>query len=84
MALQVHPKRAQTEWVLDMVCRLLEWDALVFGGRICAGAILPGGLAAGEFVLFVFSLPSRLVLPILPFFCWRCTTSWGWRSSTSA
>jgi hypothetical protein len=67
-----------------MVSRLLGWDAPAFDGRICAGAILPGGLAAIEFVLFVFNLPSGLVLPILPFFCWRCTTSWGWRSSTGA
>jgi hypothetical protein len=56
--------------VLDMVCRLLGWDAPVFGGRICAGAILPGELDVGEFVLFVFNLPSRLVLPIFPFFRW--------------
>jgi hypothetical protein len=60
-----------------MLCRLLGWDASAFGGRICAGATLPGKLAAGEFVLFVFNLPSGLVLPILPFFCWRCTASWG-------
>jgi hypothetical protein len=38
-----------------MVCRLLGWDAPVFGGRICAGAILPGELAAREFVLFLSS-----------------------------
>jgi hypothetical protein len=62
-----------------MVCRLLGWDALAFGGRICAGAILLGELAAGEFVLFVFNLPSGLVLPILPSFCWRCMASWGRR-----
>jgi hypothetical protein len=67
-----------------MVCRLLGWDAPAFGGRICADAILPGGLVAGEFVLFVFNLPSGLVLSILSFFFWRCTASWGRRSSTGA
>jgi hypothetical protein len=51
-------------WVLDMVCRQLGWDAPAFGGRICAGAILPGELATREFVLFVFNLPSGLALPI--------------------
>jgi hypothetical protein len=60
-----------------MVCRLLGWDAPAFGGRICVDAILLGELAAGEFVLFVFNLPSGLVLPILPFFCWRCMASRG-------
>jgi hypothetical protein len=67
-----------------MVCRLLGWDVPAFGGRICTGAILPGELAAEEFVLFVFNLRSGLVLPILPFFCWRCTASRGRRSSTGA
>jgi hypothetical protein len=67
MALLVHPECAQTEWVLDMLCRLFRWDAPAFGGRICAGAILSGKLTAREFVLFVFNLPSGLVLPILPF-----------------
>jgi hypothetical protein len=38
-----------------MVCRLLGWDAPAFGGRICVGAILPGELAAREFVLFLSS-----------------------------
>jgi hypothetical protein len=49
------------------VCRLLGWDAPEFSGRICAGAILPSELAAGEIVLFVFTLPSRLVALSLPF-----------------
>jgi hypothetical protein len=53
--------------VLDMVYRLLGWDAPAFGGRICAGAIHPGELAAGEFVPFV--LPSGLVLSVLSFLC---------------
>jgi hypothetical protein len=70
--------------VLDMVCRLLGWDAPAFSRRICVGAILFGELAAEEFVLFVFNLPIGLVLSILPFFCWRSTTSWGRRSSTGA
>jgi hypothetical protein len=54
--------------VLDMVCRLLGWDASAFSGGICASAIHLIELATGEFVLFVFNLPSGLVLPILPFF----------------
>jgi hypothetical protein len=48
-----------------MVYRLLGWDAPVFGERICADAIHPGELAAGEFVPFV--LPGGLVLPALSF-----------------
>jgi hypothetical protein len=38
-----------------MVCRLLGWDTSAFGGRICAGTILPGEFAAREFVLFLSS-----------------------------
>jgi hypothetical protein len=56
------------------VCRLLGWDAPEFGGRTCAGAILPSELATGEIVLFVFNLPSGLVLPILlSSRYWGCT-----------
>jgi hypothetical protein len=53
-----------------------------FGGRICAGAIHPGELAAGEFV--PFALPSGLVLPVMSFLCWRCAALWERRSSTGA
>jgi hypothetical protein len=69
-------------WMLDMVCRLLGWDAPAFGGRICVGTLHPGELAAGEFVPFV--LPSGLVLPVLSFLCWRCAALWERRSSTGA
>jgi hypothetical protein len=65
MALLVHLERFQTKWALDMVRRLPGWSAPVFGGRIRAGAILLGDLAAGESVLFVSSV---LALPISPFF----------------
>jgi hypothetical protein len=51
-----------------MVCRLLGWDALAFGGRICVGASSHDDLTAGEFMLFVSNLPSGLALPILSFF----------------
>jgi hypothetical protein len=65
-----------------MVYCLLGWDGPAFGGRICAGAIHPSELAAGEFVPFV--LPSGLVLPVLSFLCWRCVALWEQRSSTDA
>jgi hypothetical protein len=69
-------------WPCKFIPSLLGWDAPVFSGRICASAIHPGELAAGEFVPFV--LPSGLVPPILPFLCWRYTAPWGRRSSTGA
>ena len=53
MALLVHPERFQTEWALGMVRRLLGWSWPAFGGRIRADAIPLGGLAVGEFVLFI-------------------------------
>jgi hypothetical protein len=53
--------------MLEMVCRLLGWDAPVSGGRTCTSAILPGELAARESVLLIFILPNRLVALSLPF-----------------
>jgi hypothetical protein len=50
------------------VRNLLEWSALAFAERICAGATPLGDLAAGEFVLFVSYLSCGLALPISPFF----------------
>jgi hypothetical protein len=66
------------------VRNLLGWGVSVFAGKICVGASACGELTAWEFKLFVSNLPSGLVLSILPFFCWRCKASWGWRSSTGA
>ena len=34
MALYVHPEHVQTEWMLNMVCRLLGWSTPAFGGKI--------------------------------------------------
>jgi hypothetical protein len=48
-----------------MVRCLPGWRDPAFGGRIRAGAILLGDLAAGESVLFVSYV---LALPISPFF----------------
>jgi hypothetical protein len=84
MVLLDPPERLQPEVALNLVRNLLGWGAPVFVGRICVGASAHGDLTAGEFVIFVFNLPSGLVLPIFPFFCWRCTASWGRRSSTGA
>jgi hypothetical protein len=47
---------------------LLGWRAPVLAGRIRAGAIPLGDLAAGEFVLFVSYISRGLALPISPFF----------------
>jgi hypothetical protein len=68
VALLVHPERFQSKVALNLVRNLLGWGAPAFAGRIRAGASLLGGLAAGEFVLFVSYLPCVLVLPIWPFF----------------
>jgi hypothetical protein len=53
---------------LNLVHNLLGWGAPAFAGRISAGTSPLGGLAAGEFVLFVSNLSYGLVLPISPFF----------------
>jgi hypothetical protein len=54
--------------VLNLVHHLLGWSAPVHAGRIRAGAIPLGDLAAREFVLFVSYLSCGLALPISPFF----------------
>jgi hypothetical protein len=68
MASLVHPQRFQSEEALNLVRNLLGWDAPAFAGRIRVGASPLGGLAAGEFVLFVSYLSCGLALPISPFF----------------
>ena len=68
MASLGHPERFQSDGALNLVLNLLGWSALVFAGRIHAGATPLGDLAAGEFVLFVSYLSCGLALPISPFF----------------
>jgi hypothetical protein len=68
MASLGHPERFQSDGALNLVLNLLGWSALVFAGRIRAGATPLGDLAAGEFVLFVSYLSCGLALPISPFF----------------
>ena len=68
MALYVHPEHVQTEWMLNMVCRLLGWGVPSHAYRIRAGASPLGDLAAMEFVLFVSYISCGLALPISPFF----------------
>jgi hypothetical protein len=60
--------RFQTEATLDVVCHLLGWSAPALAGRIRAGAIPLGDLAAGEFVLFTSYISCGLALPISSFF----------------
>jgi hypothetical protein len=60
--------RFQSEVALNLVLNLLGWDAPAFVRRIHAGASLLGGLATGEFVLFVSCLSCGLELSIWPFF----------------
>jgi hypothetical protein len=62
------PDRFQTEAMLNMVRHLLGWSAPALAGRIHAGTVPLGGLAAGEFVLFTSYISCRLALPISPFF----------------
>jgi hypothetical protein len=64
----VRPDRFQSEAALNLVRNLLRWGAQVLTGRIRAGTVPLGGLAFGEFVLFVSYLSSGLALPISPFF----------------
>jgi hypothetical protein len=64
VALLVHLKRFQSEVALNLVRNLLGWGASAFAGRIRVVASLLGGLAVGEFVLFVSYLSCGLVLPI--------------------
>jgi hypothetical protein len=68
MASLVHPEHFQSEGALNLVRILLGWGAPAFAGRIRAGATPLGGLATGEFVLFVSYLSCGLALPISPFF----------------
>jgi hypothetical protein len=68
MASLVHPERFQSEEALDLVRNPLGWGTPAFAGRIRAGASPLGGLAAGEFVLFVSYLSCGLALPISPVF----------------
>jgi hypothetical protein len=67
MASLVHPNHYQTEEALDSVRRMLGWGSPTLAGRIRAGTIPLGNLAAGEFVLFVSYLFCGLALPILSF-----------------
>jgi hypothetical protein len=62
------PDRFQTEATLDVVRHLLGWSASALTGRIHAGAVPLGDLAAGEFVLFASYISCGLALPISPFF----------------
>jgi hypothetical protein len=68
MALLDPPERFHPEVALNLVRNLLGWGVPAFAGRICVGAPPHGDLTAGEFVLFVSNLPSRLALPISSFF----------------
>jgi hypothetical protein len=63
-----HPDRFQSEAALNLVRGLLGWRASGLAGRIRAGAVPLGDLAAGEFVLFVSYISCGLALPISPFF----------------
>jgi hypothetical protein len=83
LALLVHLKRFQTEWVLDMMRRLPVWSAPACGGRIRVGAFPLGDLAAEELMLFV-SCVMALPISSSSCCCWRSATSRGWRSSASA
>jgi hypothetical protein len=56
------PDRFQTEVTLDVVRNLLGWGVPALAGRIRAGAVPLGDLAAGEFVLFTSTSPAD----------WRC------------
>jgi hypothetical protein len=65
MASLVHPERFQSEEALNLVRNLLGWGRQ----RSPEGRASPiGGLAVGEFVLFVFYLFCGLALLISPFF----------------
>jgi hypothetical protein len=68
MALWLHPERAQPEWVLEMVYRLLGWNAPIFAGRTCVGVSPFGDLFAEEFVFFVSELSNGSVPSIPSFF----------------
>jgi hypothetical protein len=63
-----HPDRFQSEAALNLARGLLGWTTPELTGRVHAGAVLLGGLAAGEFVLFISYISCGLALPISPFF----------------
>jgi hypothetical protein len=68
MASLGHPDRFQAEEELNLVRGLLGWSAPGLAGRIRAGAVPLGALAAGEFVLFISYISCGLALPVSPFF----------------
>jgi hypothetical protein len=68
MTLLGHPDRFQSEEALNLVRGLLGWSAAGLAGRIRAGAVPLGDLAAGEFILFTSYISCGLALPISPFF----------------
>jgi hypothetical protein len=68
MTLLGQPDRFQTEATLDVVRHLLGWSAPALAGRIRAGAVPLGDLAAGEFILFTSYISCGLALSISPFF----------------
>jgi hypothetical protein len=63
-----HPNRFQSEEALNLVHDLLGWSAPGLAGRIGAGTVPLGNLAAGDFILFTSYISCGLALPILPFF----------------
>jgi hypothetical protein len=68
MASLGHPERFQSEGALNLVRGLLGWSVPGLAGRIRVGAAPLGGLAAGEFMLFVSYISCGLALQISPFF----------------
>jgi hypothetical protein len=68
MTLLGHPDRFQFEEALNLVRGLLGWSAPGLTGRIRAGAVPHGNLAAGEFILFTSYISCGLAMPISPFF----------------
>jgi hypothetical protein len=63
-----HPDRFQSKEALNLVSGLLGWSVPGLAGRIHAGVVPLGNLAAGEFVLFTSYISYGLVLPTTPFF----------------
>jgi hypothetical protein len=68
MASLGHPDRFQSEAVLNLARSLLGWTMPGLAGRVHAGAVPLGGLATGEFILFVSYISCGLALPISPYF----------------
>jgi hypothetical protein len=68
MASLGHPNHFQAKEELNLVRGLLGWSTPGLAGRIRAGDVPLGDLAAGEFVLFTSYISCGLVLPISPFF----------------